>query len=110
MHWITISNPTDPLRISVSLEMATTTQNKDPAYLAADRSASLIIPNTIFVTLAIATVILRLIARKLKRVGLGADDWLILIAMVRSDLTSYAFMILIVLNFGDRPLSASYMQ
>ncbi|THV43675.1 hypothetical protein BGAL_1167g00010 [Botrytis galanthina] len=55
--------------------------NLSPAYLAEDKSSHLVITNSIFFGLATITVLLRFVARKLKSISWGVDDYLIALAL-----------------------------
>ncbi|CCD52969.1 hypothetical protein BofuT4_P138930.1 [Botrytis cinerea T4] len=57
--------------------------NLSPAYLAENRSSRLVISNSIFFGLAAINVLLRFVARKLKNISWGVDDYLIALALVR---------------------------
>jgi len=57
--------------------------NLSPAYLAENRSSRLVISNSIFFGLAAINVILRFVARKLKNISWGVDDYLIALALER---------------------------
>ena len=50
-----------------------------------DRGLSLWVVNSIFIGLATLAVIARFVARKLKNLVLAADDWAILIALVKTN-------------------------
>ncbi|KAF4633613.1 hypothetical protein G7Y89_g4507 [Cudoniella acicularis] len=52
-----------------------------PEFLSEDRSEEVIVTNSIFITLATITVILRFTARKVKKISWSADDYFILAAM-----------------------------
>ncbi|KAG9235563.1 hypothetical protein BJ875DRAFT_458794 [Amylocarpus encephaloides] len=53
----------------------------DAAYLALDEGSKVVTINTTFTALATLTVILRFAARKIKKTGLAADDYLIFAAL-----------------------------
>lgn len=57
--------------------------NIPPEKLKENRGPSLLAGSSVVFVLATIAVILRLWARRLKRVKLGLDDWLVLAAWVR---------------------------
>lgn len=60
-----------------------------PEELQQNRGSSIIAGTSVVFTLASVAIILRLWSRRLKRVRLGLDDWLILAAWVRPSTRIY---------------------
>ena len=68
------------------------------------RSASLIITSSVMSCLAISAVALRFWAKKMRKIRIGADDWLLIIGLVRLFLIRLGLRRLLtpLQDFGDR--------
>ena len=75
-----------------------------PAQLAASQADGIIAGNVIVATLATIAVALRLLARQVQKIGFGADDYLILLALVSGVRADRCFELTVVrkaLRLGD---------
>ena len=58
------------------------------AHIHDDRSRDIVIPHAICIAIAAIAVLLRFISRRMCKASIQADDWMILIAMMRIFLRS----------------------
>ncbi len=65
--------------------MASSHEPQDGLY--ANRGYRVLVANVVLALLATFAVVLRIVARRLKKVALGADDIAIIIALVRNEST-----------------------